>query len=457
MLQSDMRLIPEHITPVSFGSSVTAFFMMIFLFIICTGAAAHANELATTSENRQDSDSLVLEAISTADRSDGLGYVVRFHFTAKPDSFKIIQPSARQAQLIIYHQDISYDEVRITESAVFESFEIHSIRDGIGVDITLLPPEESANDNLYLARAYPDANGQHLLVGYTEITEREMLVVTEDLEPLDWQQYQTSSTDELTSGTVTEDPAPPGNFPQINRSATRFTTIVLDAGHGGRDPGAISPNGRYEKDVVLAVTKKVGEYIEEYLPELEVVYTRDDDTFIGLAERGRIANREAGNLFISIHTNSYAGRTASGAEFYFLGTGRSESALEVMQRENSVIQFEEGNNATTELTEEQLRVYELQNIGNMAMSQQFAEFLAYQFSERARRRSRGVKQAGLQVLFEASMPGVLVELGFLSNAQEERFMISDYGQSILASAIFRAVREYKALFERQNTENKVVE
>lgn len=435
--------------------------MIVFIafcgLIGCSAEAVAAPDTAA--------ETIELQAISTADRSDGLGYVVRFHFSARPDSFKVFQPEAGHTQMIVYHDDIRHDDVRMPTSQVFSSFEINQTRNGIGIDIFFMSPEERGSNSVYLARAYPDQNGSHLLLGYTEISPQEMQLLSEDIDTIDWAEIDEQRLQETdTSGTVAEAPAEPAapesellpeesSFGEINRSAIRFDTIILDAGHGGRDPGAVSPNGRFEKDIVLAVTKKIGAYIEEYLPELNVVYTREDDRFIGLAERGRIANRNEGNLFISIHTNSYSGRRASGAEFYFLGTGRSQSALEVMQRENSVIRFEEGDDATTELTRDQLMVYELQNIGNMNMSQKFAELLNQQFSERAQRRSRGVKQAGLQVLFEASMPGVLVEIGFISNAEEERFMSSDYGQSILASAIFRAVREYKNSVERsQNRE-----
>lgn len=421
---------------------------------------------ASTGESA-DADTIELQAISTADRSDGLGYVVRFHFSAQPDSFRVIQPDADHSQIIFYHDSIEYSEVRMPSSRVFSAFNISGIPNGIGIDIHFLPPEERRQARVYMARAYPDQNGRHILLSYTEISEREMEILSDGLAPVNWdrlransggeQQIITEATGEQAEEAVSGLSETPGDtssassqspFTEINRSAISFDTVILDAGHGGRDPGAVSPNGHYEKDIVLEVTKKLGAYIEEYLPELKVVYTRKDDTFLGLAERGRIANRSEGHLFISIHTNSYSGRRASGAEFYFLGTGRSQSALEVMQRENSVIRFEEGDDATTELTRDQLMVYELQNIGNMNMSQHFAELLNHQFSERAQRRSRGVKQAGLQVLFEASMPGVLVELGFISNPEEERFMTSDYGQSILASAIFRAVREYKESVER---------
>jgi N-acetylmuramoyl-L-alanine amidase len=195
------------------------------------------------------------------------------------------------------------------------------------------------------------------------------------------------------------------------------------------------------------VALKVGKYIEENIPELKVVYTRTDDRFIELEERGRIANRHGGDLFVSIHANAFnhrnkaRERSVHGAEVYFLGMARSETALEVMKRENSVIELESGE--TEELTEDDLLIYELMNAGNMSTSQRIAEMIESQFRERAQRKSRGVKQAGFQVLYEASMPGVLIELGFLSNPNEANYLTSEYGQSIVASAIFRSIRDFK--------------
>jgi len=125
---------------------------------------------------------------------------------------------------------------------------------------------------------------------------------------------------------------------------------------------------------------------------------------------------------------------------------RSESALEVMKRENSVIELESGQ--TKELTEEDLLIYELMNAGNMSTSQRIAEMIEQQFRERAQRKSRGVKQAGFQVLYEASMPGVLIELGFLSNPNEANYLTSEYGQSIVASAIFRSIRDFKLDYDK---------
>ncbi len=229
--------------------------------------------------------------------------------------------------------------------------------------------------------------------------------------------------------------------------------MVIDPGHGGKDPGTLGINNLKEKDIVLDVALKVGEYLNEYIPDLTVVYTRTDDRFLGLAERGRLANEMGGDLFISIHANSFAHSSRSrqqrpnGAEIFFLGVARSQAAVEVMKRENSVLRFEED---TRELTEQDLLIYELTNAGNMQISEQLAEKMERQFRERAQRRSRGVKQAGFQVLYEASMPAVLIELGFLSNPAEARYLSTEYGQSIMASAIFRAIRDFKERVDQAN-------
>lgn len=228
----------------------------------------------------------------------------------------------------------------------------------------------------------------------------------------------------------------------------RLDTVVIDAGHGGRDPGAIGHNGIRESDIVLATAKRLGEYIEERLEGVNVLYTRSDDTFIELADRGKIANRAGGKLFISIHANGAANRSARGAETYILGTHRSEQARRVMERENSVIQFEQDTARYEEFDQSDLIMQTLTHSAYLRNSEHLASLIQDQFSERVHRRSRGVKQAGFYVLWGASMPAVLVELGFISNPDEARFLASERGQTYMASAIYRAVREYKDQYEK---------
>lgn len=416
-----------------------------------------------------------LPRISVAERSDGLGYVVRYHFTTAPDSFKIFQPRADLIQVAIYKNDVSiHDVLKPEPGTALLAFDLHSFPNGFGTDMKL-------HDGLnYLARAYPDANQRHLLVGLTEISPLEMQILTDGQSIINWETVSSisrvSQMDEDVdlsqsinnpvlgdSNLFQEDnsvgdsnnlldtlASPLSNYKGRVNNRSGLKTIVLDAGHGGHDPGSVGRlvgRKNYEKDLALSVTKKLGAYINEYLPEVKVVYTRTDDDFIELQERGSIANRAKGDLFISIHTNSAKNRQAYGAEVYFLGMARTESAIEVMKKENNVILLEDPATRSRELTEEELILYELNSIGYMSASQRLAELVDRQFTDRAGRRSRGVKQAGFIVLYHASMPAILVELGFISNANEENYLASDSGQNILASAIFRAIREYKEIIE----------
>lgn len=456
-------------------------YFLFIIFSLCLFPAdvravhdVNANTYSTLSENLAPASANAnqLSRISAARRSDGLGYVIRFHFSARPDSFRVFQPEQGLIQFAVYSRTpITFAEnLQLPEP--FGPVSITPTPFGFGIDIPV------KTDIPYLAQSYIDQNRRHALIGLTQISAREMNRLTDGATRINWLPPATPTVAEATpapdtgtppTATAHGEPVFPSNPPPIpagerNNSAGNglvnwmvFDTIVLDAGHGGRDPGAIGASGTFEKDIALAVALKVGEYIKQYLPELNVVYTRDTDTFVGLAERGRIANRNNGHLFVSIHTNSHTGRQAHGAEFYFLGQGRTQSALEVMRRENAVTRFEDQEDRPQELTDFMLLTHIMQNSGNIRQSETFAGMLEQQFSQRAQRRTRGVKQAGLQVLFEASMPGVLIELGFISNPQEERFMNSEYGQAILASAIFRAIRDYSEMVQRRQRSQQPVQ
>ena len=408
----------------------------------------------------------VLPRISVATRSDGLGYVMRLHFTSAPDSFKVFQPTSDKIQLAVYKSGINPENIQLPDpDRVILGITPTSFPGGVGIDIQL------SENQYFIASAYPDVNRSHLLLGLTEASPRDIQVLTEGMNLIVWNQPEPepepvpeeeswTTGDELTVvdslGTDFPEDTSFTPLPEVipsnnsNRSGRRLNTIIIDPGHGGHDPGAIGPAGTREKDLVLAVAKRLGGYINEFLPDVNVVYTRTDDTFVDLHERGRIANRAQGDLFISIHANGSTSRSAYGAEVFFLGVARTESALEVMKRENSVIALEDPATRTRELTEEELILYELTNVGYMATSERIASKMDLQFSQRAGRRSRGVKQAGFIVLYQASMPAVLVELGFISNPQEERYMRTENGQAILASAMFRAIRDYKVAIESNN-------
>lgn len=239
----------------------------------------------------------------------------------------------------------------------------------------------------------------------------------------------------------------------LAQESIRFKTVVIDAGHGGRDPGAIGAKAK-EKDVVLKVALKLGGYINEYLPEVKVVYTRTSDVFVPLNKRADIANQNKADLFVSIHANSIGSSSIYGAETFVLGLHRSEENFEVAKKENSVIVLEEDYSTTYEgfdpNSSESYIIFELMQDVHLDQSINVASMMQDQFHNRVGRRDRGVKQAGFLVLRKASMPSVLVELGFLSNKKEEAFIASEKGQTYMASALFRAIRDYKNEFESKS-------
>ncbi|PSQ97144.1 MAG: N-acetylmuramoyl-L-alanine amidase [Bacteroidetes bacterium SW_9_63_38] len=230
------------------------------------------------------------------------------------------------------------------------------------------------------------------------------------------------------------------------RERWQMDTIVIDAGHGGKDPGATA-NGLYEKDIVLDVAHKLGDYVENRL-DVDVVYTRKDDRFIPLEERGHVANEAGAKLFISLHVNAARAHAAHGTEAYFLGPSKTEAAEKVMERENSVIKYEDNTKRYEDYDEQALVRQTLTQSAYMRQSEKLASLVQNQFEERVGRHNRGVHQAGFYVLWSASMPSVLVELGFLTNPREAKFLNSDKGQTYLASALFRAVRAYKKDYEK---------
>jgi N-acetylmuramoyl-L-alanine amidase len=229
-----------------------------------------------------------------------------------------------------------------------------------------------------------------------------------------------------------------------------FDVIVLDAGHGGKDHGAIGVNGAKEKDVNLAITLKLGKLIENELKEVKTVYTRKDDRFIELYKRGKIANDNNGKLFISIHCNSTPKKNsgASGFEVYLLRPGKTQDAIEIAETENAVIQYEADPKRYQKLTDENFILVSMAHSSYMKYSEKFAELLHNQFSNDLSMESRGVKQAGFYVLVGASMPSVLVESGFLSNKQDADYLKSSKGQDEIAAAIFKALKGYKAYYEK---------
>ncbi len=241
------------------------------------------------------------------------------------------------------------------------------------------------------------------------------------------------------------------------RKKYELDVIVLDAGHGGKDPGTIGVKGTYEKNIALGIALKLGKLIKKNLKSVEVVYTRDDDTFVELDRRGQIANEANGKLFISIHCNAMPRRPhpRRGFEVYLLRPGRTDEAIEIAERENSVIELEEGyEQRYQKLTDENFILVTMAQTAHMRGSETFAEFAAGELDKHVDTPSNGVKQAGFYVLVGASMPNVLIETAYLSNREDEKMLRSESGQQKYADAIFSAIKRYKREHEKLLLEGK---
>lgn len=231
----------------------------------------------------------------------------------------------------------------------------------------------------------------------------------------------------------------------------KLDVVVIDPGHGGKDPGAIGVTGTKEKDITLAVAKKLGKLIEMRMPDVKVVYTRQSDEFVELYRRGQIANQANGKLFISLHCNSTSRKpsSAKGFEIYLLRPGKTEHALKIAERENSVIQFESDyEKRYQELTEENFILLTMAQSAYMKYSEHFAELSSNFVQKHTDLEINGVKQAGFYVLIGASMPNVLVEMGYISNREDEKFLKSEKGQNKIAEALFHAIQRYKIDYDQ---------
>ena len=236
-------------------------------------------------------------------------------------------------------------------------------------------------------------------------------------------------------------------------------TVVLDAGHGGHDTGAIGKKGK-EKDVVLSIALKVGDYLKKNSPDTRVIFTRDADFFVPLDERAAIANKNNADLFVSVHANSNKNTKPFGTETFAMGLHKSQGNLEVAQKENSVIVMEQDYNTKYEgfdpSSAESYIIFSLMQNVYLDKSLKLASMVQDEFREKAKRADRGVKQAGFLVLWHTKMPSILIETGFISNEEEEKYLMSESGQDYLASAIFRAIRDYLASLDAEEQEVKKV-
>ena len=230
------------------------------------------------------------------------------------------------------------------------------------------------------------------------------------------------------------------------REKWKIDVIVIDPGHGGRDPGAVSPNGLREKDVTLSIARFVKQELENRL-DVRVVLTRDRDRFVPLEKRTRISNEQGGKLFISIHADANPVRRLRGHTIFFMGPAKTEQARRAAQFENSVIRFEESQNHYQDLSDASfILAANAQNAYNKE-SQDLADLINRQFSAAAGSKSLGVKQAGFYVLYGASMPNILIETGFLTNPSDEKKLRDRGYQRALARAVCDAVIQFKKRYE----------
>ena len=250
------------------------------------------------------------------------------------------------------------------------------------------------------------------------------------------------------------------SFSQVN--SNKIKTIVIDPGHGGKDSGTMGTKRFkiYEKHVALSVSLKLGKYISESFPEIDVIYTRSSDVFLELNERTEIANNANADLFISIHCDGFTNPKPSGASVFVMGMSKLKANMDVAMRENAAIYLEDNYQQKYEgfdpKSPESYIVFSLMQNTYLNQSLKIAEEVENQFATSANRKSRGVKQAPFYVISRTNMPSILIECGFLTNPKEEEFLHSDLGQDYIASAIFRAFRTYKENIEieENNLKNK---
>jgi len=224
----------------------------------------------------------------------------------------------------------------------------------------------------------------------------------------------------------------------------KFDTIIIDPGHGGKDPGAVGYRGTKEKDIVLDVSKRLAKKIERN-SKTKVILTREEDIFLRLQDRTKFANANEGDLFISIHTNAAEDRRASGFETFLIGPNKNEAAVRVAARENAALELE--GFSGKKLTNEDLIKATIAQSAFAAKSEEFASLVQNEIKKRVQSKDRGVKQAGFYVLMGASMPNVLIELGFISNPNEEKKLNSSSYRDMLATSIYYAVLKYQKSFD----------
>lgn len=233
----------------------------------------------------------------------------------------------------------------------------------------------------------------------------------------------------------------------------KLKIVVIDPGHGGEDPGALGSKSK-EKDVVLGIGLKLGKLINDNLNGVKVIFTRNEDIFIPLHERAEIANRNNADLFISIHANANKNHAVYGVETYAMGLHTSEKNLEVAKKENAAITFEKDYSSHYEgydpNSAESFIIFSLMQNTYLDQSLDFAGIVEEKVDKLASRTARGVKQAGFLVLWKTTMPSVLIETGFITNVDEEKYLDSEEGQVAIAKSIYNAFYDYKVKIDSKS-------
>lgn len=244
-----------------------------------------------------------------------------------------------------------------------------------------------------------------------------------------------------------------GTSQPLNLLKSSIKVVVIDAGHGGKDPGCHGHSKINEKDVALSIALKLGKIIEVNLPDVQVIYTRKDDRFIELWQRAAIANRNKADLFISVHCNAHTSTSLNGAESYVMGIHKTNGNLAVSRRENESLQLEANYQESGHYSDfdpdspEAQIILSLYQNSFLEHSIELASTLQDKVKAKGSLRDLGVNQAGFVVLWKTTMPSVLVETGFLTNAKDEAYLTSEKGKNESARNIFEAVRDFKVKLE----------
>ena len=236
----------------------------------------------------------------------------------------------------------------------------------------------------------------------------------------------------------------------------KIRTIVIDPGHGGKDSGTMGTKRytQYEKHIALDISLKLGSYIKKAFPDIEIIYTRKTDVFLELWERTELANEKNADLFISVHCDGFTNPNPSGASVFVMGMSKLKANMDVAMRENSVMyledNFKEKYDGFDPKSPESYIVFSLMQNTFLDQSISIAEKIEDEFANRAKRKSRGVKQAPFYVISRVNMPSILIEAGFLTNPKEEDFLNTELGKDHIAAAIFRGFRSYKESVDGAN-------